>query len=142
MQPRHRRSDHNRQSLFERETSAADIKTKKIFLEGNNMSTAFTGYADPFATSTGSVAYENELNRKFKKRLKKQQKELKRLEKSHEQRLLELERIAEEKRAAEAEQKTEKSLLSKIGDAVVKAIPAVLVAVASFFLKGLFSRKK
>ena len=117
------------------------------------MSTPFAGYADPFAvtpgkTSAGEFTFDEfaQRLRKLKKKNKELKQTIKEQQLAEQQRLAEAKRIEEEKRAAKEakkkKKKKERSLLERVGDAVVKAIPGVLLAVASFFLKGFFSRRK
>lgn len=119
--------------------------------------TTFTGYSDAFSGTSGNASAEEISFEKLAHMLRNLKKKTKKLKKSikEQQRLVEEQKIAEEKRVAEAQciaeemradkeakKKKEKSFLERVGDAVVKAIPAVLVAVTSFFLKSFFSRWK
>ena len=106
------------------------------------MTTTINGYTDAFAATPWNTPSEesisNKLVRKYR-RLKKENKELKRTIK--EQRDAEEKRVAEQ-RVAEGSQKKERSLWERIGDAIEKAIPAICVAIASFFVRKYFSPKK
>lgn len=106
------------------------------------MTTTFDGYKDAFAvTPWNNPAEESTLHKLLRenRKLKKKNKELKRTIK--EQSDAEEKRIAEQRIAEEARKK-ENSLWSRIGDAVVKAIPAIIGAVIPFIMKGFFSRRK
>ena len=105
------------------------------------MTNDFNGYTDAFAASHKSTSSEEsayqKLARKYRK-TKKENKEMKRAMK--EQRAAEEKRIAEQ-RVAEEARKKENSLWSRIGDAVIKAIPAIIAAVVPFFMKNFTSRR-
>ena len=104
---------------------------------------SFNGYTDAFADTLGNVSAEEHNFQKLARKvraLKKKNKKLKRT--IEEQRAAEEKRNAEEQRTAGDEKKKEQSIFSKIGDAFVKAIPTVLTAVVSFFVKKFFSRQK
>lgn len=60
---------------------------------------------------------------------------------AEEQRIAEEQRAAEKKRAEEEKKKEDDSLITKIKDALIKAIPMAIVAVAKFFAKKWFSLK-
>ena len=98
-----------------------------------NEATLFSNYADPFAGIPGNASAESPDFRKTMRKLRKIKRKNKELKKT-----IKEQRAAEEKAVA---QKKETSLLSKIGEAIVKAIPVVLTAIAGFFMKGLFSRQ-
>ena len=104
-----------------------------------------TGYTDLLAGSN-MPASENpqylqlSFNKAIRKieRVKKKVKKLKQFITS--QRIAEEARIAEELRKEEDAKKIEKSFWSKAKDAVIKTIPAVIVAVGSLLVKSFLSR--
>jgi len=109
------------------------------------MPTELSGYPDLLNTTKGVETKEMARLRKIKRRLKNMKKRFdemaKRVKELEEQRKRaeEAARMAEEQRASEAAKKKDSSFFSRICDAVVKAIPAVITAVTMFFVKGFFS---
>ena len=82
--------------------------------------------------------------RKVKKQintLKKQFAELKEKHIAELARIAEERRVVEEQRVADDKKEKEDSFLSKVKNAIVKAIPTILTAIAGFFLKKWFSSK-
>ena len=107
------------------------------------MSTPFTGYADPFSATTEKVPVEENNFHKIARALQKSKKKNRKLKQIiTEQRAAEEKRVLQEQRvAAEAAKKKEEPLLTRVVDAVVKAIPRILVVLVPFFFKSFFSRK-
>jgi hypothetical protein len=120
------------------------------------MSTDFSGFSDiPEVTPTAKDKKKKSLfdrERKLAKRLKSSNKLLKRLIKLNVRRERERE-AAREAEAAQAAQeaaqkaemkenkKGEKAFWEKLGDAIIKAVPVLISAVAGAFVKLLFQRK-
>ena len=109
------------------------------------MQQEFNGYTDAFAGTLGNAGSATTVEPKVNKlvrqihKLRRRNKELKRALK--EQRAVEKERAAEEQRAAEDAKKKEKTLWQKIGTAIEKAAPKIIMGVVTFFIKSFFSRK-
>ena len=113
------------------------------------MSTTLSGYTDAFAATPGSEPADDRFRkinrllrqeRKKKKRLKKEAKLLK--EQLEAKRAADEKRAAEERAAEESRKKEDPTFFEKVCDAVIKAIPAVLAAATTWFLKKWFSRKE
>lgn len=119
-----------------------------IYFEVIKMSeaTTFTSYPDiaEVNVSPKDEAVGTAFERKIAKRLKKQNKLLKRLAELHaaeERRATEIVRIAEERRVAETTRSKQLSFLTKVEDAFVKALPTIVLGIATIFVKNLFFRK-
>jgi hypothetical protein len=113
-------------------------------LEGGHfMSNSLTDYADAFSVSQEDRALsarECQCERRLKKLYKRIKKYIERAAEA--ERIVEERRIAEEKRIADEKKEKESSFFSKLKEAIVKAIPVILTAVATFFCKKLFGEKK
>jgi hypothetical protein len=117
---------------------------------------AFTGYTDPFSVTQSNKQSASISESTAEKRVKKLKKRIARLDariarleaeraaEIHKKEEAEKEaaKIAEDKAKREAEKEASRkrgnSFSGKCWDAVVRAIPAVLVAVATFIFKKLF----
>jgi anti-sigma factor RsiW len=109
------------------------------------MAIQITHYPDAFATTHENSSVGEFTSEKLKKRLRNLRKRYRALKKSAKtSRAAEKERqrAEEAQRAAEESRKKERSFLSRIGDAIVKAVPVILGAAVSFLMKGLFKSKK
>lgn len=105
--------------------------------------TTFTGYPDAFAATPRNTTTEESISHKLARALRKSKRKNKKLKQTiKEQRIAEEKRIAEAKRNAEEAKNKEQSFMSKIEAACLKAIPVVLTAIATIFVKNFFSRRK
>ena len=101
-----------------------------------NTTTTFPGYTDPFAGTLGNASAEEPNFHKLMQAFRKSKRKNKKLKKA-----LQEQRIVAGQCAIAETPKKEQSFLSKVGEAVLKAIPKILTAVATVFAKCFFSRK-
>lgn len=114
------------------------------------MSASFTSeYPDAFRFSKEKILEQREFSPKYAKHQKKEKKLLKEIKELRAQYIATLEEVAEERRIAEEARIAEKerkgretaSFFTKLGDAIIKAIPKALTALLKFCAKSFFTSK-
>lgn len=108
------------------------------------MSASLTSeYPDAFRFSKEKILGQKEFSPKCAKHQKKEKKLLKEIKELRAQYIATLEEVAEERRIAEKERKSKEasSFFSKLGDAIILAIPAALTALFKFCAKSFFTSK-